>query len=149
MRRASTFSNDTTVISYFNFNIINIIIVTDCFVARKYFQNTFYFNFVSWAYSKISSQQTPLTNGLFSKEPMKWCSNSHNKTCINCKWWLYFSFIISELNIFIFFRHYNLLFDISFKAVFNFNISSILKACKQKCQKSFFYDYAWMYWNFL
>ena len=61
------------------------------------------------------------------------------KTCINCKWWLYFSFIISELNIFIFFRHYNLLFDISFKAVFNFNISSILKTGKQKCQKCFFF----------
>ena len=68
------------------------------------------------------------------------------KTCINCKWWLYFSFIISELNIFIFFRHYNLLFDISFKAVFNFNISSILKACKQKCQKSFF---LWLCMNVL
>ena len=57
-----------------------------------------------------------------------------SKICINHKLWLYFSLIIFEYNILAVFRHYNPLFVIDFKAVtvlWHFNISAVLKACKQ------------------
>ena len=50
----------------------------------------------------------------------------------------YFSLIISEFNIFTFFRHYNSLFAINFKAVFNmtfqyFFCTKGLQAQRHKC----------------
>ena len=65
----------------------------------------------------------------------------------------FFSLIIFEFNLLVSFRHYNRLFAINFKAVFNmafyyFFCTESLKTITAKCFHDIKYDYACMYENF-